>query len=183
MNITLTWADNALTLAVGVIGALIAAYLWARWPRWSSRTLTWWAERSDKSARRRLERLKGELKLVSRFQAEPAQYMGWLARNANTIAMCILVIIINLTLSIVVVVGRVADKIMLKVDPVHVLMVDPREARLATYMALGMTMVLTVVVTVLSQRVLRYSNLGRRQTFIEDQISQLQRRFQSRLLD
>jgi hypothetical protein len=78
MNITMTWGDVVLSLAVGVVGSLVAAYLFVRLPRFWNACAQWLARRSQKSALRRMKKLRAELGQVKRFRSDPTKYYGWM---------------------------------------------------------------------------------------------------------
>src|SRR5260370_21066890 len=162
MNISLTWADNALTLLLGVVGALVAAYLWARWPRWSSRALTYWAERSEKSARRLLKKLKQDPQIVRGFQSDPTRYIGWIVQKA--------VIILSLFFSVTVSFLALSfawqrgmnDKLMLHLDPSYAGAMPPQEIKVVALIVTGALMVLMIMILRRQLEMLRYSDLDHR---------------------
>ena len=50
------------------------------WPRLSSKVLTWWAVRSEKSAAKRARRLRRQLHTVDEMRNDYSRYVGYLTR-------------------------------------------------------------------------------------------------------
>ena len=169
---------------LGVAGALIAAFLWARWPRWSSRALTYWAERSETSARRRVATLKLELEFIDGFRSEPTRYAGWLVRHVNALLVCLFFFLLAVTGLMLGVLGLIEAEILTKLGgSSEATGVTRQLLTFQTLFLIGALAVTFFTAMAFSQRLSRYADLGRRRTFIEEQIARLDRRLQARLLD
>jgi hypothetical protein len=79
MIITMTWADGVLALLLGVVGSMLAAYFYTRVPKLLSVVAVKWAERSDRAARKRLERLQIRFDEIEELQHDITRYVGWIS--------------------------------------------------------------------------------------------------------
>ncbi len=81
MNITMTWADGALALILGVIGSILAAYLYNRLPNFSAIASRWLAQRSRQATEVRLVKLQKQIKQIETLKGDERRYIGWMIYN------------------------------------------------------------------------------------------------------
>ncbi|MDE5443410.1 hypothetical protein GWG65_18560 [Bradyrhizobium sp. CSA207] len=77
MQTNMTLGDGILSVLLGVLGSLIAAYLFLYAPRWLSRASIVWAERSKRASLARIQILKSQLDQIDEFQKSPAAFLAW----------------------------------------------------------------------------------------------------------
>jgi hypothetical protein len=87
MNITMTWADGALALLLGVIGSIFASYLYNRLPIASEIVSQWWAQRSPHAAGKRLLKLQKQLQQIEAFKQDERRYVGWMIETLSHVEM------------------------------------------------------------------------------------------------
>jgi len=97
MQTNLTWLDVLGSLLLGVIGSLIAAYLFKHSPPWFTKASTLWAERSKASAVAQVEKLTLELRFISELQTNTTLLVGW-----SSAMLARLIVYVALSLSMVV---------------------------------------------------------------------------------
>jgi hypothetical protein len=83
MSITMTWADGVLALVLGIIGSIIAGYLYNRLPALSNAVSQWLSRRSQKATEARLRRLRLQLEEVETFKSDTAKYLGWMLNTLS----------------------------------------------------------------------------------------------------
>lgn len=86
MNTNLTFVDAAAALLLGIVGSLIAAYIFKRIPDWFIYWATRWAERSKRAASAKVVKLGAELAFVENLKSDPVKFMGFIA---SKLAICI----------------------------------------------------------------------------------------------
>src|ERR1700730_7239514 len=87
MIITMTWGDVGLALVVGVIGSIIAAYLYNRLPALSNACSQWLARRSARATEARLQYLRLQLEQVKSFRNDTGKYVGWMLNTLSHVQM------------------------------------------------------------------------------------------------
>jgi hypothetical protein len=87
MNVSMTWGDITLTLVVGVIGSVFAAYLYGKLPALSDAVVQWLARRSARATAARLQRLGRELEQVESFKTDTRKYYGWMLNTLSHVQM------------------------------------------------------------------------------------------------
>lgn len=83
MIITMTWADGALGLVIGVIGSVLAAYLYNKLPALSNACSQWLARRSARATEARLQYLRLQLEQVKSFRNDTGKYLGWMLNTLS----------------------------------------------------------------------------------------------------
>ncbi|SRR6266567_1611932 len=170
MHVTLTFADVLLTLLLAIMGA--------RGPRWGSRALTWWAERSETSARRRVAKLKLELKLINGFRSEPTRYAGWLVRHLQAILVCLFFFLLAMTGLLLASLGAIEADIMAKLGGSSETGAAAEQLKFPVLLFTAMFVASLVAATAFSERLSRYTNLDRQRALAEEQIARLEKRVQ-----
>jgi hypothetical protein len=87
MNITMTWGDIAVAFVVGVIGSVIAAYLYRRLLVLSNVISQLIARRSQRATEARLNWLRVELEEVNSFTNDTTKYFGWMINTLSHVQM------------------------------------------------------------------------------------------------
>ena len=175
MNTNLTWTDAALALLIGVIGSLIAAYLFSHVPRWTTKASTAWAERSKSAAELRILSFKRELAQIDAFKEDVTRFVGWTAMMlARGVAAA--------TLAVMTTAGAVAlqtiysvEKLTAKIDPNYAW--NETSGSSLVLFALGLSTGCFVFALTRLTKLIQYSNLDRRWKFIEEQIAVLSSRW------
>jgi uncharacterized membrane protein YeaQ/YmgE (transglycosylase-associated protein family) len=120
MQTNLTLMDLLLALLVGIVGSIVAAYLFRNGPIWFERATALWAERSKYSAEKRIAKLNSELKQLELFEAHPANFIGWcammLGRALGAFTTSLVAILFGLSTHA----AYLADRSFAKLDPTFV---------------------------------------------------------------
>jgi hypothetical protein len=77
MQINLSTGDAILSLFIGALGSLLAAYVYSRAPSWLDTISIRWAERSRRSAKARIDRHTEELATITELKKNPYLLIGW----------------------------------------------------------------------------------------------------------
>jgi len=77
MQTNMTVADGILSVFLGILGSLIAAYLSLYAPRWLSKASIVWAERSKRASIAKIQILNGKLKELDEFERSPSAFIAW----------------------------------------------------------------------------------------------------------
>jgi hypothetical protein len=87
MNITMTWSDGFLALLLGIVGSIIASYLYSRSPAVSQVISRWFAQRSQQARADRLLKLEERLKEVQEFEQNQTRYIAWMIKTLSHVQM------------------------------------------------------------------------------------------------
>jgi hypothetical protein len=92
----LTFVDATAALLLGILGSLIAAFVFKKVPDWALYLSSRWAERSKKAARQKIDKLNAELTLIREFKQYPSYFLGWLAARIGLTIMFFAAVICGL---------------------------------------------------------------------------------------
>jgi hypothetical protein len=175
IHTNLTWFDAALALIIGIIGSLVAAYLFSRVLGWLTKTSTAWAERSRSSAQARISKFNRELAQIEAFKADTTRFVGWTAMMiARGIAAAMLAIFVCVGAAAMQTIYS-TEKLTAKIDPTYVW--NEANANFTVVFALGVATGCFVFAMTRLTKLVQYSNLDRRKKLIEEQIAQLSSRW------
>jgi hypothetical protein len=191
MQISLTFADVVLTLMLGFVGSVLAAYTLPHLTRSWGLTSTWIAERSKKSAQSRIVKLTQDLERINELKSNPDQYIASLVSDVGQLVLWVGVALFFFIFALtIVMVIDVSDWFEL-IDPS---IMERRAAqqlsRYGGYESTRVTAFYGVLFTIVvvgaifraayvALRLLQKSNLDRRVRFLNEQVQRLRSRWDS----
>jgi hypothetical protein len=176
MSVTMTPGDIAVALAVGLIGSLLAAYVYKILPYLTNRVALWWAARSDNARKIKIQQKVDELNNYRIDLENPVTYISKLIRllGACIILFFISIFFITLIVGLEVMAARDAvspvSPIMRDIvrGPFPVTMDQPIEA-----ISILISFFVLVILRYVVQRFIYYSSIQRNIERLEREIARL----------
>jgi hypothetical protein len=160
MIITMTWADGALAFVIGVIGSVLAAYLYNKLPALSNACSQWLARRSARATEARLQYLRLQLEQVKSFRNDTGKYVGWMLNTLSHVQM-------RFTFSIWCIVGAIGALVTASLQKNYDLLI-------AANVAFGGALGVFALGGIKRGSLMDLSNLERRETELKREIEKLE---------
>jgi hypothetical protein len=159
MQTNLTILDGIVALLLGIIGSIIANYLFYGAPKWFDKISEYWAKRSKVAAESKISKLRKELILIDEFSSDPTRFLAWMVTQSAYYTG-------HYTNNVIIIVALGTFYILFSLSSKPVFLV-------LSFMSMAYLVIPFITSTFALNKVRNFSDLKTRRAYIEAQIARL----------